>query len=71
MRRRAFQRPPFRCRSVLITVSAISLDMSELLAVVAPHLSWVPGGSHRGAFTGDLVDVAWSRVSVDEVFIID
>ena len=66
MRRRVVQRAPFRCsRSFLLTVRLISLDMSELLAVVAPHLSWFPGGCHCDASTGDIVDVAWFRGSVD------
>ena len=63
---RFVQRAPCRCsRSSLLTIRAISLDMSELLAVVTPHLSWYPGCCHRGFSTGDFVDVAWPRESVD------
>ena len=64
VRRRVVQRAPYRCsRSFLLAVCAVAPDMSELLAVVAPHLSWFADGCQC-----DLVGVDWSRDSVDAYF---
>ena len=66
VRRRVVQRAPFRYnRSFLLTVCAVVLDMPELLAVAALHLSWFPGGCQFGYSTCNLVNVAWPRESVD------
>ena len=46
-------------------VRAVTLKVSEFLAVVAPHLSWFPCGYHRSSSTGNLVGVARYRQSVD------
>ena len=60
------QRALFRCsRTFSLRVRAVTLNVSEFLAVVAPHLSWFPCGYHRSSSTGNLVGVARYRQSVD------
>ena len=39
--------------------------MSDVLAIVAPHLYRFPGGRHCNSFACNLVDVCWTRESVD------